>query len=103
MLERNKLTLIKVAALGLVTSLFGGVANASPVDQSIAIEKQVMAASSKSQKKINRFAEQTVDMAADYKSTLRIIESLKIYNNQLEILIDSQEKEIHCYEKEKRL
>jgi len=94
MLERNKLTLIKVAALGLVTSLFGGVVNASPVDQSIAIEKQVMVASSKSQKKINRFAEQTLDMAVEYKSTLRIIESLKIYNNQLEILIDSQEKEM---------
>lgn len=95
MLERNKITALKAAVFGMLASILAGnVTAANQIDQSIAIEKQVTVASAKSQKKIDRFAEQTIDMAAEYKSTLRIIESLKIYNNQLDLLISSQEKEM---------
>ena len=47
-----------------------------------------------SQKRVDRFAEQAVDLNSDYKSTLQLIDSLRIYNNQLELLIKSQEAEM---------
>lgn len=95
MLNRNKTTRLKAIVVGLVAMLSATSATAaSSFDESLAIETKVSAASTKSQQKIDRFAEQTMEMAADYKSTLRVIESLKIYNNQLEALIDSQEKEM---------
>ncbi|MCW8877663.1 MAG: DUF3450 domain-containing protein, partial [Kangiellaceae bacterium] len=94
MLNRYKLTVIKAAVLGMLASFGVGSALANPVDQSIKIEKQVAASSAASQKKVDRYAEKTVELAAEYKNTLRIIESLKIYNNQLENLISSQEAEM---------
>jgi hypothetical protein len=94
MLIRKNIKLLK-GALTAVLALFVVVnAFASPVDQSVAIEKTLINSSINSQKKINRFAEQTVDMAFEYKSTLRIIEQLQAYNTQLEQVIDSQEKEM---------
>ncbi|WP_444994587.1 DUF3450 domain-containing protein [Aliikangiella sp. IMCC44359] len=95
MLNRNKTTRLRTIFVGLVAILSAGnLFAASTIDASIKVENQTTTASSKSQKKIDRFAEQTQNMAADYKSTLRVIESLKIYNNQLESLIASQEKEM---------
>lgn len=94
MLNRYKSTVIKAAVLGMLASFGVGSALANPIDQSIKIEKQVSASSAASQKKIDRYAEKTVELAAEYKNTLRIIESLKIYNNQLENLISSQEAEM---------
>ena len=101
MLNRNKTTRLRAIVVGLVAMLSAGSAvAASTIDTSISIEKTVAANASKSQKKVDRFAEQTLEMAADYKQTLRVIESLKIYNNQLEALIGSQEKEMLSIENE---
>jgi len=101
MLNRNKTTRLRAIVVGLVALLSAGSATAAnSLDQSISIEKKVAVASTKSQQKIDRFAEQTMEMAAEYKSTLRVIESLKIYNNQLEALIESQEKEMQTIEDE---
>ncbi|WP_196137409.1 DUF3450 domain-containing protein [Aliikangiella sp. G2MR2-5] len=95
MLNRYKFTVNKAAVLGLFATFWMGSAAANPVvDQSIKIEKQITKASASSQKKIDRYAETTIELAAEYKNTLRIIESLKIYNNQLENLIQSQESEM---------
>ena len=94
MLNRYKITVKKAAIFGMLASFLVGGANANPVDQSVKIEKQVADASANSQRKIDRYAEKTVELASDYKNTLRIIESLKIYNNQLENLIQSQEQEM---------
>lgn len=95
MLNRNKTTKLRAIVLGLMAILSSGNAmTAEPLDASIAIEKTVATNASKSQKKINRFAEQTLDMSMQYKAALRQIESLKIYNNQLEALISSQEQDM---------
>lgn len=94
MLNRYKITVKKAAIFGMLATFWIGGASADPVDQSIKLEKQLSAASASSQKKIDRYAETTVELVSDYKNTLRIIESLKIYNNQLENLITSQEAEM---------
>lgn len=100
MLKRNKITVLRAAISGMLAFFLAGNANASPLDTPIKIEKEVAAASSKSQKKIDRFAEQTVDMSADYKNALRVIEQLKDYNRQLEVLIESQEEEMQSIQKQ---
>jgi predicted RNase H-like nuclease (RuvC/YqgF family) len=95
MLNRNKTTKLSAIVASLVMMLSAGNAFAAqPLESSITIEKKIAVDANKSQQKIDRFAEQTQEMTADYKAALRVIESLKIYNNQLEALINSQEKEM---------
>jgi len=77
-----------------------GSALANTLDQAIAVEKQTTKASVQSQKKIDRFADETVDMAAEYRLTLEVIESMKIYNDSLEKLIKSQEEEMVSIEQQ---
>jgi len=95
MLSRNKTKVIKASIFALISLVMTGNALAAgKLDQSIAIDKQTIDAARKSQAKINRFAEQTLDMLADYKNTLRVIEQMKDYNASLERLIQSQEEEM---------
>lgn len=101
MLNRNRTSILKVTGIGLVTLLsMGSAFSSEKLDSAIAIEKKTTEASSKSQKKIDRFAEDTFDMAQDYSQTLRIIEQLKVYNNQLETLIASQEEEMQSIQRD---
>jgi len=92
--SRNKTNLLKASALTLTALFMAGNALAGPYDQSVKIEKQINKDTISAQKKVDRFAEQAVDMNAEYKSTLQLIDSLRIYNNQLELLIKSQEAEM---------
>jgi len=98
---RNKKNLFKASVLSL-SALFmtGNAIAATPYEQSVAIEKQINVDTKKAQKRVDRFAEQAVDLNADYKSTLQLIDSLRIYNNQLELLIKSQEEEMASIERE---
>ncbi len=99
--SRNKKNLFKASALTLGALFMAGNAFAAgPYDSSIAIEKQINKDTKKAQKQVDRFAEQAVDLNGEYKSTLQIIDSLRIYNNQLELLIKSQEKEMASINKE---
>jgi len=92
--SRNKTNLLKASALTLTALFMAGNALAGPYDSSVKIEKQINKDTISAQKKVDRFAEQAVDMNAEYKSTLQLIDSLRIYNNQLELLIKSQEAEM---------
>ncbi len=92
--SRNKKNLFKASALTLIALFMAGTAFAGPYAASVKIEKQINKSSIKAQQKIDRFAEQALDMRADYKATLQLIDSLRIYNNQLELLIKSQETEM---------
>jgi len=92
--SRKKTNLFKASALTLTALFMAGNALAGPYDQSVKIEKQINKDTISAQKKVDRFAEQAIDMNAEYKSTLQLIDSLRIYNNQLELLIKSQEAEM---------
>lgn len=100
MLKRNKTNMMRAACLTLVALLSAGNLMANSLDKSVVLEKELAAESATSQKKVDRFAEEALDMAADYKITLRVIEQLQIYNNQLEILVESQEKEMASIQKQ---
>ncbi|PHS14063.1 MAG: hypothetical protein COA86_16350 [Kangiella sp.] len=99
--NRNKINLIKASAFSLVALFMAGnAAIAGPFESSIAIEKQINKASVKTQSSVDRFADQTLDLNSDYKATLQLIDSLRIYNNQLELLIKSQENEMSSITRE---
>ena len=93
--NRNKLNILKASAFSLAALFMAGnAAIAGPFESSVAIEKQINKDSIKNQKSVDRFADQTLDLNTDYKATLQLIDSLRIYNNQLELLIKSQEDEM---------
>ncbi len=95
MLNRNKINLIKASAFSLFALfMVGNAAIAGPFESSVTIEKQINKGTVKAQGSVDRFADQTLDLNTDYKATLQLIDSLRIYNNQLELLIKSQEKEM---------
>ena len=81
------------AAIALLTA--AGMATAEPnIDTAIAEERQGNDQSIASQKRINVIDDQTDEMASEYRTTLDTIESLRVYNAQLEKLIASQEAEL---------
>lgn len=97
----NKNNLFRASVIALSALFMAGNAFAAePYEQSVSIEKKINKDTIAAQKKVDRFAEQAVDLNADYKSTLQLIDSLKIYNNQLELLIQSQENEMTTIERE---
>jgi len=98
--SRNKKNLLRASAVTLAALFMAGNAFAGPYDSSVAIEKQINKDTIKAQKRVDRFAEQAVDLNAEYKSTLQLIDSLRIYNNQLELLIKSQEGEMASIQRE---
>ncbi|MDQ7050840.1 MAG: DUF3450 domain-containing protein [Enterobacterales bacterium] len=98
--SRNKKNLLKATALTLGALFMAGNALAGPYDTSVSIEKKINKDTKAAQKRVDRFAEQAVDLNAEYKSTLQLIDSLRIYNNQLELLIKSQEEEMASIKRE---
>ncbi|MFT6732489.1 MAG: hypothetical protein ACJAS9_000669 [Polaribacter sp.] len=99
--NRNKINLIKASAFSLVALFMAGnAAIAGPFESSVAIEKQINKDAVKVQGKVDRFADQTLDLNSEYKATLQLIDSLRIYNNQLELLIKSQETEMAAITRE---
>ncbi|MGO1295890.1 MAG: DUF3450 domain-containing protein [Vibrio sp.] len=47
-----------------------------------------------SQKKIDQYSDKTQQMFADYKATLRQLDSMRVYNNQVERMVTKQEAEL---------
>ncbi len=68
-------------------------AHADALKQAINIEMATNKSSIQSQKKIDQLSEQTRNMLTEYRSATRNAETLRIYNNYLEQLIQSQVQE----------
>jgi len=85
-----------IVALLATTSIFfiGNAFSADPLEESINIEKNITRAAASSQKKIDKLADSTRDMSADYKLTMQRVDNLRAYNHQLEQTIQSQKNEM---------
>ncbi|RMH45655.1 MAG: DUF3450 family protein, partial [Gammaproteobacteria bacterium] len=88
-MQTKQLTVIVVAvAMTLMsTASFA----AKPLDEAMKIEKQLVRSHAASQKRIDRLAESTRDMAAEYQQVMMEIDNLKAYNAQLESVIRHQQ------------
>lgn len=79
--------------LGLLTTAVP-VRSLAVVDQAIAERQKSNEQSAGSQAKIDKLSDETDSLVAKYRSTLQETEALDTYNNQLRVLLESQQKEI---------
>lgn len=83
------------AALGTVTlCLLTGAAFAQGLNAPVRVEKQINEKSAASQTRITSLASQTQDLLTEYRSVVRETESLKIYNDNLERVVNDQRNEV---------
>lgn len=82
------------AGLALALSVTGGVSLADVLDSSVQTEQQSNQGTQQSQERINNLATETEDLVAEYRRVLRETESLRVYNNQLERVVNNQRVEI---------
>jgi len=80
-----------VAATGLI--LGGSGAAADTLDQIFQVRGATHAAAKKSQQTIDRLADQTATLLQQYRAETSQVDSLRVYNDQLQKLVTSQGKE----------
>lgn len=64
------------------------------LDTSIGVTRATTKESATSQRRINQLDDDTSAIVADYRATIKLLESLREYNAQLRILIKDQEREM---------
>jgi len=70
------------------------VAVAQSIDPIVEVGKQRTASAKASQAKIDRLADETASLLSDYKTVMKQVDGLKVYNARLERQIANQEKRI---------
>jgi hypothetical protein len=70
------------------------VVNANALEQAISTQVDADLAAQKSQQQVESLSDETQAMLYEYRDVLRQTESLKAYNDQLEKLVQSQNKEL---------
>ena len=70
------------------------IAGAQSIDPIVEVGKQRTASAKASQAKIDRLADETASLLSDYKTVMKQVDGLKVYNARLERQIANQEKRI---------
>jgi predicted RNase H-like nuclease (RuvC/YqgF family) len=93
-ISRTKHVLL-VAAASLAT-LFGmsAAAQTGTIDQILEVSTEKTQAARESQARVDRLADETRDLLEDYKSVMKQIDGLKVYNARLQRQIDNQLRRI---------
>jgi len=94
-----KCRLIVFALAAPLLLLSGGVSSADKVEKIISTEQARTNESAKSQRNINKTHDKTNDLLADYKSVLKIVEGLEVYNGLLQKQLDDQNSELSHLDK----
>ncbi len=81
-----------VAATGLILGGTGAAADA--LDQIFQVRGATHAAAKTSQQRIDKIADQTQDLLQQYRSETSQVDSLRVYNEQLQKLVTSQKNEL---------
>jgi len=90
------MTTTRLKSLLLAICVGGGasVAGAQTIDPIVEVGKQRTAAAKASQAKIDRLADETASLLSDYKTVMKQVDGLKVYNARLERQIANQERRI---------
>ncbi|MDX1734943.1 MAG: DUF3450 domain-containing protein [Halioglobus sp.] len=88
----HRLKRVLIAALVCVGTIAGAATavQANSLDAILAVGKSKNDAARKSQAKIDRLADETRDLLTDYKTVVKQIDGLKVYNARLQRQIDNQ-------------
>ena len=89
---KQRTTLLALGACTLLMSI--GTASGQSLDSSVQLEKKINADSAKSQNRVSGLARQTQDLLTEYRGVVRETESLKIYNDNLQRVVDDQRNEV---------
>lgn len=82
-----------LAAL-VVGMLMGASASADVLDTAVQVERNTNQQAAQAQQRIDNLSEQTEDLIAEYRRVVRELESLNVYNEQLEQVVNNQRVEI---------
>jgi len=88
----HRLKMASVAALFALSTVFGaiGTAHADTLDSILEVGKSKNVAAKKSQQKIDRLADETRDLLTDYKTVMKQVDGLIVYNERLDRQIEAQ-------------
>ncbi len=91
-MTKHRLKEVLIAALVTAGALGGSVAavQATTLDSILAVGKSKNNAARNSQVKIDRLADETRDLLSDYKTVIKQVDGLKVYNTRLQRQIDNQ-------------
>ena len=87
-------TRLKTLLLAICVGGSSSIAGAQTIDPIVEVGKQRTAAAKASQAKIDRLADETASLLTDYKTVMKQVDGLKVYNARLERQIANQEKRI---------
>ncbi|MCP1726138.1 putative nucleotide-binding protein (sugar kinase/HSP70/actin superfamily) [Natronospira proteinivora] len=100
MLNRTRLKIAGIAALGLALSGPTMADTPEVLKTSIDVERQISQSAIASQQRVDDLADEARDMLADYMQVTQQTDRLEVYNDQVERLIRSQEEEKRSLEEQ---
>ena len=87
-------TRLKSLLLAICVGGSASLAGAQSIDPIVEVGKERAVAAKASQAKIDRLADETASLLSDYKTVMKQVDGLKVYNARLERQIANQEKRI---------
>ncbi len=81
-------------ALGLLSIISTSVVSAQSLDEVLGVRANTTQDGRKSQVKIDELTDQTRDLLSQFKQVMKVVDGLKVYNQQQERLIRNQESEM---------
>lgn len=88
----HKSGILGVSALIGVLALGNGLAQ--DLNATVTVETGINRDAARSQKRVTSLAQQTADLLAEYRAVVRETESLRIYNDSLEAIVQDQRSEV---------
>jgi hypothetical protein len=83
-----------VKTLCLLSIISAGEAYSATLDEVLGVRASTTVAGAKSQAKIDEVSEQTRDLLTQYKQVMKVVDGLRVYNQQQRRLISNQESEL---------
>ena len=80
--------------LAVLTMFVVGGSQAQVLERTVDTQSKIHANAAASQKRVTSLAQQTADLLAEYRAVVRETEALKIYNDQLEKVVNDQRAEV---------
>jgi len=93
-MKNHRIHRLIASSLVALTAVFSLSAGAATLDDVFAVAEDLNVQARQSQAKIDALTDETRQLLAEYKTVLKEIEGLRVYNRQLEKQISNQEQEL---------
>lgn len=92
--DHPKRPVLIAAAFGIASLLCAGQVSAQTLDEVLGVREETTQQGRRSQSRIDEITEDTRDLLTQYKQVMKIVDGLRVYNQQQERLIANQKQEI---------